>query len=395
VTTVSDPQPPAPRAGAGSVAQVLPDAVAAVSGAPTAALPLPEGLRAVVVLVVDGLGRDLLDDHAAVAPRLASLPGTALDAPFPTTTATSLTSIGTGLPPGEHGIVGYSLVPPGHGRRLVALTWGWDRQDLDLDAREEVPPERLQPHAPVLDGARERGVDGVTVLRPEFRASGLTRAGLRGARVVAAAGLDDTLSAALEAVGGTTTGRPTVVYAYHGDLDAIGHLTGPSSEPWCDELARVDAALVRLGDAVADDVAVVVTADHGMVRITPAGFVELTDEPGLLDGVRLLTGDGRSRQLHTEPGAAGEVVAAWRAHAGPRASVLHRDEAIAAGWFGPRVEDRVRPSIGDVVVAARVPDVSWVHRDVDPFGGRLCGQHGGLTRQEVEVPALVLTRRRP
>jgi hypothetical protein len=394
VTTVSDPHPPAPRAGAGSVAQVLPDAVAAVSGAPAAALPLPEGLRAVVVLVVDGLGRELLDDHDDVAPRLASLPGAALDAPFPTTTATGLTSIGTGLPPGEHGIVGYSLVPPGHDRRLVALTWGWDRQDLDLDAREEVPPERLQPHVTVLDRARERGVDGVTVLRPEFRASGLTRAGLRGGRIVVAAGLDDTLSAALGAAGATGAGsRPTVVYAYHGDLDAIGHLTGPGSEPWRDELARIDSALARVGDALAGDVAVVVTADHGMVRISAAGFVELADQPSLLDGVRLLTGDSRSRQLHTEPDAADEVAAAWRAHAGPRASVRNRDEAIAAGWFGPRVEGRVRPTIGDVVVAARVPDVSWVHRDVDPFGGRLTGQHGGLTRQEVDVPALVLTRR--
>jgi hypothetical protein len=137
----------------------------------------------------------------------------------------------------------------------------------------------------------------------------------------------------------------------------------------------------------------VVTADHGMVHIPHDGFVELADRPDLLDGVRLLTGDGRARQLHTHPGAADDVVEAWREHAGDRAHVVTRDGAIDAGWFGDHVEGRVRPLIGDVVVSARALDVSWVHRDADPFGGRLVGQHGALTPEEVEVPALVLTRR--
>jgi hypothetical protein len=84
----------APRHGAGSVASVLPAAVAAVRGGPPGELPLPAGVRGVVVLIVDGLGRQLLDAHADLAPSLASAPGATLDAPFPTTTATSLTSIG-------------------------------------------------------------------------------------------------------------------------------------------------------------------------------------------------------------------------------------------------------------------------------------------------------------
>jgi predicted AlkP superfamily pyrophosphatase or phosphodiesterase len=388
--TVPDLRSVAPRHGAGSVASVLPAAVAAVRGDASGDLPLPTGLRGVVVLIVDGLGRRQLDAHAELAPFLASAPGPTLDAPFPTTTATSLTSIGTGRPPGEHGIVGYSLAVPGHERRLVVLTWSWERQDLDLDARDEVPPASLQPHLTVLEQARDAGIEAVTVLRPEFATSGLTLAGLRGGRMVPAAGLEATLEAAMGAVAGPT---PSVVYAHHGDLDAIGHVFGPGTDHWCSELARIDAELTRIAGDLPDDVAVVVTADHGMVHIPPDGFVELADRPDLLDGVRLLTGDGRARQLHTQPGAADDVATAWREHAGDRAHVVSRTEAIAAGWFGDDVEERVRPLIGDVVVSARALDVSWVHREVDPFGGRLVGQHGALTPEEVEVPALVLTRR--
>jgi predicted AlkP superfamily pyrophosphatase or phosphodiesterase len=379
----------APRHGAGSVASVLPLAVEAVRGAPAAGLPLPDGLRGVVVLIVDGLGRRLLDAHAHLAPFLASVPGTTLDAPFPTTTATSLTSIGTGRSPGEHGIVGYSLAVPGHPRRLVVLTWSWERQDLDIDARDDVPPVSLQPHSTLLERALATGIDATTVLRPEFAASGLTLAGLRGGRVVPATGLEATLEAAIEAA---ATPDPGVVYAHHGDLDAIGHVFGPGSDRWCSELARIDTELARTAEDLPDDVAVVVTADHGMVRIPPDGFVELADLPDLLDGVRLLAGDGRARQLYTHRGADDDVAAAWRGHAGDRAHVATRAEAIGAGWFGDHVEDRVRPLIGDVVVSARASDVSWVHREADPFGGRLVGQHGALTPEEVEVPALVVTR---
>jgi hypothetical protein len=351
-------------------------------------LTLPPAVRGIVVLVLDGLGQRLLTRHAELAPTLSSLPGTVLDAPFPTTTATSLTSLGTGRPPGQHGVVGYSLVPAGTDRRLVTLTWSWDRQDLDLDARDEVVPEQLQPHDTAFDEARRRGVDVTTVLRPEFTTSGLTRAGLRGGRSVEAAGLEATLEAAVTAA---SVPRPTLVYAHHGDLDTTGHLLGPSTAAWCDELVRVDEALTELRQRLPDDVAVVVTADHGMVTIPPDGFVELADEPALLDGVRVLVGDGRARQLHTIPGAADDVLDAWRDHVDGRAAVVHRDRAFAEGWFGPQPDDRVVPSVGDVVVAATAPGVSWVHRDIDPFGGRLPGMHGGLTDDEVEVPALVLS----
>lgn len=378
----------APRYGSASLAELLPDAVAALLGEPTVAVPLPAGLDAVLVLVVDGLGRRNLDAHRDVAPFLAGLDGVTLDAPFPTTTATSLVTIGTGLPPGEHAVTGYSLAVPGDDRPLIALTWSWERQDLGIDARGDVVPDVYQPAATVFERARARGVHPVTVLRPEFERSGLTRAGLRGGEVVAAAGLEATLAAAVDAA---SAPGPRVVYAHHGDLDAWGHVAGPSSDPWCEQLQLVDGALARLAEDLPSRVAVVVTADHGMVGVPPDGFVELADHPDLLTGVRVLTGDARARQLHARPGAATDVLTAWQEHARDRAAVASRDDAIAAGWFGPTITDRARTAIGDVVVAARATDVAWVHRDADPFGGRLTGLHGGLAPIEVEVPALVLS----
>lgn len=380
--------PPAPRYGSASLADLLPAALAALTGSASHLLPLPEDLRAVIVLVVDGMGRRNLDDHLDRAPTLAAADGATLDAPFPTTTATSLSCIGTGLAPGTHGITGYSFAVPGDHRPLIALTWSWERQVGGDDARDDVPPESIQTEPTVFDRARAAGVRPITVLRPEFVTSGLTRAGLRGGDPVAAVELEPSLDAALAAVAGSD--GPSLVYVHHGDLDTLGHLTAPGSDPWCEELARIDGVLADVRTRLPADVALVVTADHGMVHVPPEGFIELTDHPELLAGVRVLTGDGRARQLHTRDGARDEVVAAWREHVGHRGHVVTRDEAITAGWFGPIRDDAVRASIGDVIVVADAP-VAWVHRDADLFGGRLAGLHAGLSRREVEVPALVLT----
>lgn len=352
-------------------------------------LGLPASTRRVAVLVVDGLGSRQLAEHAEHAPLLSGLEGPVLHAPFPSTTATSLAGIGTGRPPGEHGITGYSMGVRGFDEPLYALTWTWQRHEPEpaLDARDEVVPERFQPDPTALTLARARGVRPVSVLRSEFVPSGLTRAGLRGGDVVRAEALDDTLAAVVTALEGPA---PAVVYAHHGDLDMTGHLEGPATSPWRDELVRIDSALAALRRRLPADTAVIVTADHGMVAVPHEAGVELADRPDLLDGVRVLTGDARARQLFTEPGASERVAARWRAEVGEDADVCTRDEAVARGWFGPRVDERAAERIGDVIVTARVAAVAWVHRDLDLLGGRMAGMHGAATPEELEIPALRL-----
>lgn len=128
-----------------------------------------------------------------------------------------------------------------------------------------------------------------------------------------------------------------------------------------------------------------------MVHVPDEDLVELADRPHLLEGVRVLTGDSRARQLHVVDGAAADVLDTWREQVGDLGLVVGREEAIAAGWFGPVTQEEVRTTIGDVIAVAD-GSVAWVHRDADLFGGRMPGLHAGLTRREIEVPALVLTR---
>ncbi len=375
--------PAAPDWSAGSLASVLPS-VAGALGVPRYAgrdvFDLPTVPRTVVVLV-DGLGFDLLRQRSGHAPFLRRLLPGAHRVPcgFPTTTATSMGSFGTGLLPGAHGLVGMQVLDPETDRLLNELSW------------EDGPdPRRWQPHETVFEAATAAGVD-VTMVGPQyFDGSGLTTAALRGARFRPGRELDQRVDAALAAV---RASRRALVYLYWGEVDKIGHVHGCQSWQWGDEVESVDGALSRLAASVPDDTSIVITADHGMVDVPFAQRIDLVDEAGLMDGVRHLGGEARNLQLYTATGAADAVAQRWRERLGTRARVLSREEVVDGGWLGP-VRPEVVGRIGDLVVLMG-DDLAVVHSGLmRPQVVALLGQHGSTSEAELAVPVVVVPPRR-
>lgn len=357
-----------------TIAEVVPSLLAGldVPGADNT-LDLPPSRR-VCLLLVDGLGHHLLRAHADHAPFLSAMAGREIDAGFPSTTATSLASIGTGLLAGEHGIVGYAFEIGGE--VLNALTW--TRQgDHRHDLRATLVPEVVQPHPTLFERAAAVEVATSMIAPLSQRGSGLTRAVLRGSWFRGAVGLGDLAVGAAAALGPDRA----FCYAYHADLDAIGHVYGPGSQEWLLQLEFVDALVRRIAERLPPDALLVVTADHGM--ITAGERIDFDTEPLLWQGVRVITGEPRVRYLHTE---SDEVLAVWREYLGDRADVVSREEAVESGWFGP-VSPIAVERIGDVVVAMKGTAVV-VRGQAERRLAALNGFHGSRTRQELAIPLL-------
>lgn len=380
------PVPLVPRYGTRSLADLVPSLLGAL-GTRGIHGPIPlEPARRVILLVVDGLGADLLDQHAELAPFLAEHRREPLTCGFPSTTAASLGSIGTGMPPGEHGLPGYTVHLPGHARALNVLRWELYGHGPTVGLLDLVPPEALQPEPTAFERAHRAGVAVSLIGTGRLAHSGLTRAVFRGGRWVAAHGLADVVMEAARAVAAP---GPQLVYAYHPELDGVGHVRGVASDAWHLHLSLVDKAVEALAERLPSDCRLVVTGDHGMVDLAEEGKVDLDDEPALREGVRLLAGEPRARHVHVAPGATADVLATWRDRLGHAMWVVEREEAIEQGWFGPLTLDRVRPRIGDVVAAAYGP-VGIVQRTVDGPLARLVGHHGSLTAAEQVVPFVVV-----
>ncbi|HWH00529.1 MAG TPA: alkaline phosphatase family protein [Pilimelia sp.] len=376
-----------PAYGSGSLADVLPSVLACL-GVPEATdrlglRPALGGVRRVAVLLVDGLGHFQVPVAGRVAPTLADLAtgrlglAAALTCGFPSTTPASLVSLGTGAPPGQHGVLGFTVRMPGTDRVLNHTRW-----EADPD------PAQWQPVRTRLAEAAAAGVAVTVVNRPEFAGSGLTAAAYRGAAYRGATGTDELADGMLAAL--TAGGGPTLVYGYEPELDRAGHLHGVDSLPWRAAAREVDRLLTRLVAGLPSDAALLVTADHGQLDVPPEHRFDLDADDRLRAGVAVVAGEPRVRYLHAVPGAAEDVAAAWRSVLGPAAWVVGRDEAVAAGWFGP-LRDGHLERIGDVVAVCRDSYAVLATRTEPEIVARLVAYHGSWTAVEMTIPLLVAT----
>jgi Type I phosphodiesterase / nucleotide pyrophosphatase len=377
--------PVLPAYGRRSLAEVLPALLTAL-GVPASPGPSNELViapaRAAALLLVDGLGSELLRRYAVDAPFLASLPDAGpVTVGFPSSTSISLASLGTGLPPGAHGMLGITF-RAGTGDLLETLRWRSHGVPRPVDLRERLPPEEVQPRQTLFERAEAAGLDVTVVSKAEFGGSGLTRAALRGGRFRGTYALGDL---AAEVIGGLTPPGGRLCYGYHGDLDALGHVYGPGSLPWRLQLRQINGLAEMVAEHLPADAVLVITGDHGMVQVDRV--VDADHHPALQEGVDMLGGDPRSRHVYVRPGARDDVLAAWRAVLGDDAWVVPGDQAIADGWFGP-VDARMRARIGDVVAAAR-GGTAVVRTKAEPVLAGMPGQHGSLTAAEQLVPLLV------
>ena len=373
---VPHPDPDTPH-----LADVVPSVLAAMGVADfDSRIHLRCDLAGACVLLVDGLGAELLDTYAEDAPVLAGLRGQELQVGFPSTTVAGLAAVGTGCRSGQHGMVGYSFRLPGAG---VVNALRWRPHPWGDDLRDDLPPEQVQTIPTTFERAASAGVAVSVVSGAEFSGSGLTRAVLRGARYVGVQALGDLAAC----VRGAVADRG-FCFGYHSELDLLGHLYGPGSAAWRMQLRQVDRLVQSVVEGLPPGGLLAVVADHGMVAVETSDVVNIDECEPLLDGVDAIGGEPRARHVYAAGGAADAVLDAWREAMAERAWVLSRDEAIAAGWFGDRVGDEVRPRIGDVVVAARGA-AAMVRRTVEPLESSLIGHHGSLTSAEQRVPLLL------
>lgn len=367
---------PTPRVRGASLADVVRSSLDATLGTSNR-LELPPVDRG-VVLLVDGLGAEPLRARSGHARTLAAAMATRadiLDTGVPTTTAAAIATLTTGVLPGEHGIVGYSALDPANDRVVNQLR-GWD---------ERMRPATWQPVPTQFERAAAAGLDPVAIGAEQYRDSGFTNAVLRGARYLGARRIQDRVDLLAQLLADPSWRG--IVYVYVAELDQAAHEFGWQSGAWTDALERVDAAVRGIAASLGPRTGLLVTADHGMLDVPTHAHVVLEPGSPLLRGVRHVAGEPRMLHLHLEPDADRDgLVASWRAAEGGRAWIATREDAIAAGWFGP-VRDAVLARIGDVLVAPR-GQAAYATSAQYATTSSMVGQHGSWTPAETRVPLL-------
>ena len=326
-----------------------------------------------LVFVVDGLGSLLLNEHLRSL-LFADGIERQLTAGVPSTTSVSLTSIGTGLVPGQHGVAGFSYrlgTAP-----VTPLAWS-----------HTADPATSQPKPTMFEQLDACGVSTARCFSPQHRFSALTSLGLRGQDFTPIRENAERTKQ-IRDIARTCT-QHQLTYAYDRSVDHAAHRYGLASFEWAQARSSVARFIQDLAEALPSDCVLIVTGDHGGLDVPETTRLVLDDDPALCRDVDLIAGEARFRHLYT--GHPEQVAQRYQHCLGERAWVLTRHEAIAAGWFGT-LDPALVDHWGDVVVAAR--DTWAFFTRTQPGEFSLVGMHGSLTPAEMLVPLGTLRGRR-
>jgi hypothetical protein len=341
--------------------------------------------RNTLLLVVDGLGyRYLCDVHPRSTLR-RHVHGS-ITSVFPSTTATAITALMTGLAPRQHGLTGWHIYFEEIGAVAAVLPFRLRGTD------ERLAPLGLQPAAVfAYPSFFDRvPVDSFVISPASIVHSGFNTAHSGRAQRLGYGSLEQffqTIEAALRA-----PGERKFVYAYYPELDSTAHEHGIAARRSAEVLRRFDEGLSRLLPALAGvDVTVLVTADHGFIDAPAARRIDLEQHPLLAAMLaQPLSGERRVAYCHLRPGQARSFEDYVRNELAEHALVFASDSLLEAGWFGPgEAHPRLRSRIGDYVLLmqadATVKDWMPGERRYD-----LIGVHGGASAEEMLVPLVVI-----
>lgn len=331
------------------------------------------------VVLVDGLGSFNLKENAGHAPFLARQ--LAIDGSthcgFPSTTAASITSLGTGLSAGAHGIIGYQVPNPADGKIFNLLT-GWG---------VGVDPSLWQPHKTVNEMAVESGVEAIVIGPPEYEGSGFSVASMRGGKYIAAKTFDERVSKTLQVL---ATKQRSLVYLYFPELDQRAHAFGVDSLQWREKLEDLDSAIKTLAGGLPKNSGLMLTADHGIVDVPIQNHIYLDNFDEQLVGLTAVGGDPRVLFLYFEgldEKAASEKASRLNQEIGSRVSVLTKNAVIQSGWYGS-VTTAAAARMPELFVIAISNSALYHRKHAKPKSLNMIGQHGSISAEELTVPLL-------
>ena len=340
------------------------------------------GARNILLLLVDGLGLRTLTRHPA-SPQLQRHLVGSLTSVFPSTTASAITTVMSGLAPAQHGLTGWHMHLEELDQTLAILPLT-PRQEAPRVLPEQLPP-RIFSHASLFETlTRECWV----VAPRTIAASPFNAWHSRGARVAAYATLPEMYSCLAELL--LETASPRYIYAYYPELDSLSHHYGSDSRQAQRALAEVDAGFAQLLRNVRGSNSwLVVTADHGFIDSPPRRVITLDDHPLLAALLqRPLCGERRVAYCYVAGKDRPAFEAYVRRHLA-RAVHLHASaHLVAAGWFGPPPwHPRLHSRIGDYTLLMKD---NWTIKDWLP-GERhfaMLGVHGGISASEMRIPLI-------
>ncbi len=349
----------------------------------------------ILLVLLDGLCLDVVkkicseDDYLSKA--LKSIDE--ITTVFPTTTPTALTSLSTGLAPGQHGVLGCVM----YFRELGLLV-----NTLNLSPMSR-PDER--------DGLLKLGVDvsqlfyidstifeelsysGIRslVLIPKGLKNGISRLIYKGAEIQEYASFQEAIVEAVQFLNSLDRG---LAYVYSPQPDEVAHRRHVESEHYYETVRELLYSTVKIvSKNVYAPITLIITSDHGLVDSQERDLIDMMKFRKLLEILEVPPfGESRASflKVNKEFMESIESIEDIQLIKNLGFTVLSKQDIIEMGLLGPEVRKEITWRLGDYVLlstGSRYLRYSYnlQEKEREP----LKAVHGSLLPEEVNIPLII------
>ncbi len=335
-----------------------------------------------VFILADGLGMNLIESMPETS-YLRSHTAKEISSVFPSATAPAITSLATGVWPGEHGVLGWFLYLQEREIQAIALPFverftGRPLDELGVQERDIVAG------SPLL---QDYGRAAMMLMPNAIQDSAYTNRISGGVNIHGYEELDGAIETLMQRI--DTASGPTYTYCYYSHVDSQSHVYGPGSDAVRTEVEILNQAVRRLSRALGRDARIVLTADHGLYDVADHQKVVLDPSDDLM---ALLSappaGEPRVPVFHVLAGRAAEFADRFRERYGEHFALLAVDEVDELGLLGPApLSARARLRFGDFMAISGAGEALVYQPDQGIFD--MLGYHGGLSAEEMRIPLML------
>ena len=337
----------------------------------------------IVLLIIDGLGYEYLQEFGTNSVLNEHLHGK-ITSVFPSTTATGITTLLTGLAPQQHAITGWFMLVKELGvvARILPFNPRFGGHPISTTG---IDPKLIFGQEPI---SARINTESHYIIPQYLFESDYTTVTSTGAKKVSYSSLSDCFDKITSIT--KSHSKRKFFYVYLPEFDSLCHEFGTRSEESQKYFRELDHAIVSLMDALRQsNTALLITSDHGLVDTETMDRISLEEHPELADTLSLpLCGEPRGAYCYVHPAKVKQFRAYVTANLNDYCTMHSSRDLIRRHYFGlyepnPLLLDR----IGDYVLIMKD---DYVLKDFLVCETRhfLKANHGGVSSKEMYVPLI-------
>ena len=366
----------------------------------------PHRYNKVILLFVDAFGWEFYQRYQDKYPFLARFgqEGVAskLTTQFPSTTASHVTTIHSGLPIGDHGVCAWFYYEPQLDGVFAPLLYSFaGEKSRETVQKLGINPQSLFPTSTLYHRLQNHGVKSYCFQQQIYSHSSFSTTVCDGAQMVSYKTLPEAVTNLTDLV--LQESSPAYYCLYVDAIDGICHKYSPNSPQFDAEVDSFFSMMEKLFHQTLtgnlQDTLILLTADHGQITATPETTIYLNKiYPTLANFLKtdaqnnpIIPGGGcRDYFLYVKEEYLEEVHRTLTEKLLGKATVWYTEKMLQEGYFGSNPSAKLVSRLGNIIILPNQNETIWWY-EKNRFEMRQRACHGGLSPQEMETIFLAYT----